>query len=388
MRLFDWLGGKKKKNLSITPRAASPSVAPQKQQSPSPSPAPKPPEKPVATTAPKPEAAPTAAPPSGGNAQMTRLMVSRDFPPEITKGRTREQVSELIRASGRYMWTALGTYLSRDGVKFSDEKTSGVTDPSAASMMFETSIATADEAQVTKYMGFYWDRLIEAIQKHGGIDGFCAEYRKERSTPTKFNPHKPICDKCGRDLNPSPLFRVGDHYSGYICKTCKKVLCPGCGPQTNCPDCGTKLNDAGLQNLMDLAHARQAAAQGTAVIEALAVVISPTTGERAEAIEWFDAIASAISPPPCSFDLVIAEGPKIYMTAVICFFDSSNGTPKPEGSIHDHFLPWLKAAAGNRTWYTQEAYGPQTYPPGTILKLEGYFAGIQILRHKRIAPSK
>ena len=321
---------------------------------------------------------------------MTRLMVSRDFPPEITKGCRREQVSELIRASARYMWTALGTYLSRDGVNFSDENTSGVTDPSAASMMFEASIATADEARVTKYMEFYWSRLIEAIQKHGGTDGFCAEYRKERSTPSKFNPHKPICDKCGRDLNPSPLFRVGDHYSGYICKTCKKVLCPGCGPQTNCPECGTKLNDAGLQNLMDLANAKQSAARGEAVIEALAMVFSSFTGERARAIEWFDAITSFKELPPYALDLIVAEGPKIYQTVLICFFDSSKGTPKPpEGAISDKFLPWMeKAGGGDQWWSDRESYGPKTYPPGTDLKLEGFFGGIQILRHKRMAPSK
>jgi hypothetical protein len=187
-------------------------------------------------------------------------------------------------------------------------------------------------------------------------------------------------------LNPSPLFRVGDHYSGYICKTCKKVLCPGCGPRINCPDCGTKLNDAGLQNLLDLANAKKAAARGEAVIEALALVISPMTGERAEAIEWFDAIASSSATPPYPFDLVVAEGPKIHKTTLICVFDSSKGTPKPpDASTREQFLAWLKTAAGGRTWYTQEAYGPQTYPPGTNLKLEGYFGGIQILRQKRMA---
>jgi len=89
--------------------------------------------------------------------------------------------------------------------------------------------------------------------------------------------------------------------------------------------------------------------------------------------------------PALPFDLVVAEGGKLYMTVLICFFDSSKGTPKPEGSIHDQFLPWLKAAAGGRTWYTQETYGPKTYPPGTNLTLEGYWGGIQILRQKRIA---
>jgi len=71
---------------------------------------------------------------------------------------------------------------------------------------------------------------------------------------------------------------------------------------------------------------------------------------------------------------------------MICFLDSSKGTPKPpDGSIGNEFLPWLKTAAGGRTWYTEETYGPQTYPPGTNLTLQGYFGGIQILRQKRIA---
>jgi hypothetical protein len=315
------------------------------------------------------------------NPQTTRLTISRDFPPEITKGHSREQVAELIRASARFTWTGIGNWI---GETFSDPSTSGVNDPAAASVTFQMTISASEEQSAIKAVQRNWEFLIDSVRKHGGLGGFCEEYRKVTSTRAQFNPHKPICDKCARDLNPSPLFRAGDHYSGYICNPCKKVLCPRCAAEYSCPYCGTKLNDAGLKGLLDLANARQAVAQGATLIEALAVVISPTTGERAEAIEWFDAIASSTSFPLCSFDLVVAEGPKIYMTAVICFFDSSNGTPKPEGSIHDNFLPWLKAAAGDRTWYTQEAYGPQTYPPGTILKLEGYFGGIQILRHKRI----
>jgi hypothetical protein len=96
---------------------------------------------------------------------MTRLMVSREFPQEITKACSREQVSELIRASARYMWTAIGTYLARDGVKLSDEKTSGVTDPAAASMLFEVSVATTDEARVTKDVQVHWNNLVRAIKR-------------------------------------------------------------------------------------------------------------------------------------------------------------------------------------------------------------------------------
>lgn len=120
-------------------------------------------------------------------------------------------------------------------------------------------------------------------------------------------------------------------------------------------------------------------------METLAVVISPMGSERAEATEWFDAIATASSTTPYPFDLAIAEGPKIYMTAVICFFDSSKGTPKPDDSIYDKFVPWLKKAGGERTWYTLETHGPSTFPAGANLTLEGYWGGIQILRQKRIA---
>ncbi|GEM_PF-3723158 len=205
MDLFGWLSGKKKTQSS--PPASSPSLEAQKQPSHSAS------EKPTAPSAPTQHpATENAVLESGAKPQMTRLTISRDFPQEVTKGCSRKQVSELIRASARYMWTAIGTYLERDGVRWSDEKTTGVTDPSAASMVFEMSVATTDEARVIKDVQFHWNNLIRAIQEHGGVDGFCAEYRKEVSTPTKFNPHKPICDRCGRELNPAPLFRVGDHY--------------------------------------------------------------------------------------------------------------------------------------------------------------------------------
>jgi hypothetical protein len=75
---------------------------------------------------------------------------------------------------------------------------------------------------------------------------------------------------------------------------------------------------------------------------------------------------------------------------LICFFDSSKGTPKPpEGAIDGQFLPWMeKAGGGDRWWSDRESYGRKTYPPGTDLKLEGYFGGIQILRRTRIAPNK
>ena len=120
-------------------------------------------------------------------------------------------------------------------------------------------------------------------------------------------------------------------------------------------------------------------------VETVAVVISPNTGERAEAMTLFDAIERAGKSSPLPFDLVVAEGPKLYMTVLICFFDSSKGTPKPKGSIYDGFVPWLKTAAAPHTWYALESYGPTTYPPGTHLSLEGYWGGIQILRHKRIS---
>jgi len=385
MRLFDWLGGKKKTNLSIAPREASPSTPPQKQQSPA-APAPKhdkPPEKPVATSPPKPQTAPTATPPSGGNAQMIRITVSRGFPQEITKGHSREQVSELIRASARYTWTGIGNWIKRD---IPDASTSGVNDPTAASISFEMNVQSSEETRAIEAVHRNWEFLLQEVRGHGGLGGFCEEYRKVTSTRTLFNPHKPICDTCARDLNPCPLFRPGDHYAGYICKPCRKVVCPRCASQYNCPDCGTKLDDAGLKALLDLANAKQAAAHGETLIEALALVFSSFTGEQTKAIEWFDAITSFKEPPPYAFDLVVAEGPKIYKTVLICFFDSSKGTPKPPpDSFRDQFLPWMERAGGGNSWWSdQESYGPQTYPPGTNLKLEGYFGGIQILRQKRI----
>jgi hypothetical protein len=119
-------------------------------------------------------------------------------------------------------------------------------------------------------------------------------------------------------------------------------------------------------------------------VETYAVVISPNAGERAEAMALFDAIECSGKSSPHPFDLVVAEGPKLYMTVLICFFDSSKGAPRPNGSIHDRFVPWLKTAAAPHTWYALESYGPTTYPPGTNLSLEGYWGGIQILRHKKI----
>jgi hypothetical protein len=130
----------------------------------------------------------------------------------------------------------------------------------------------------------------------------------------------------------------------------------------------------------------QRAAPGEASIEALALVMLSFTGERTKAVKWFDAITSSNATPPFPFDLVVAEGPKIEGTVLICFFDSSKGTPKPpDASIRGEFLPWLETAAGGRGWSDYETYGPKYYPPGTDLKLQGYFGGIQILRQKRIA---
>ena len=121
-------------------------------------------------------------------------------------------------------------------------------------------------------------------------------------------------------------------------------------------------------------------------VEALALVLASFSGERDLAIQLFDAITSSNEPPPpYPFDLVVAEGPNIYKTQMICFFDSSKGTPRPpDGSIERECLPWLERAADGDWWHEKETHGPKIYPPGTVLRPEGYFGGIQILRQKRI----
>jgi|SRR5271157_1847978 len=86
-------------------------------------------------------------------------------------------------------------------------------------------------------------------------------------------------------------------------QTLPKSVCPGCASQYNCPDCGTKLDDAGLKALLDLAIAKEAAARGEAPVEVLALVLVSFSGERALAIRLFDAITTSDEPPPYPFDL-------------------------------------------------------------------------------------
>ena len=249
MGLFDWLVGKKK--AQNTPSVQSPDGTNEKPEL-----------RARISTQDRPtgkSAVHNAATRPNADLQMTRVMTSRNFPKELTNGHSREQVADLIRASARYMWTGIGNWI---GETFSDPSTSGIDDPAAASMAFQMSIPTSEEQGAIQAVHRNWEFLISSIRKHGGLDGFCDEYHKVTSTRTHFNPHKPICDKCARDLNPSPVLRAGDHYSGYICKPCKTVVCARCASEYNCPDCGSKLDDAGVNALLDLASAKQASAQG------------------------------------------------------------------------------------------------------------------------------
>jgi len=213
------------------------------------------------------------------------------------------------------------------------------------------------------------------------------------------NLDRPICSQCSTPLQKTTgggFFLgapgLGVHYAASVCMACQMAFCVKClkGRVDECPICGTRARSAWREALIELNDRVAAAARGEELGDAYALVISPMTYERAEAIEWFDAIVSSSVTPPYPFDLVVAEGPEINRTVLICFFDSSKkGAPKPleviEDSIHGQFLPWLKAAGG-RTWYDTEFHGPDTYRPGD-LKLEKYFGGIHILRRKTIGAS-
>ena len=212
------------------------------------------------------------------------------------------------------------------------------------------------------------------------------------------NLKNPICSQCSTPLQRTGggAFLVGApgldvHYAASVCMACQMVFCVEClkGNPWNCPICGASAQSAWRDALIELNARAAARARRQELVDVYALVISPTTGERVEATEWFDAIASSSVSPPYPFDLVVAEGPKVNKTVLICFFDSSKrGSPKPlkviEGSIHGQFLPWLKAAGGAAIGTILSSTGPDTYKPGD-LKLEKYFGGIRILRQKGIS---
>ena len=108
---------------------------------------------------------------------MTRLMVNRDFPVEVTKGSDRERVAELTRASAFFTFNDVAKRL---GTVMSNPQISGVTDPSAASVGFEMSIPTAEEARAVREIHSAWDNVMSAIGEEG-VDWFLAEYRRVRS---------------------------------------------------------------------------------------------------------------------------------------------------------------------------------------------------------------
>jgi hypothetical protein len=110
----------------------------------------------------------------------------------------------------------------------------------------------------------------------------------------------------------------------------------------------------------------------------IALLVSPTSGERTEAFEWFDAISSS-APPPYPFEVIVAEGPNVSRTVLIFFFDESKHAPKNlanSGSLSEEFLPWLKTATGGRDWWDYETVEPPTYA--------AWFDDLQILRQKKV----
>jgi hypothetical protein len=91
-------------------------------------------------------------------------MVNRDFPVEVTKGSDRERVAELTRASAFF---TLNDVAKRLGTVMSNPQISGVTDPSAASVGFEMSIPTAEEACAVREIHPVWDKRHERDWRRG-----------------------------------------------------------------------------------------------------------------------------------------------------------------------------------------------------------------------------
>ena len=81
----------------------------------------------------------------------------------------------MIAASIHYMHKAIPTCLPAGGVP----------NPSEAIAAFKMTFPTADEARVLKDFHLHWESFIRAIQMQGGLDVFCAEYRKGLSPAEK-----------------------------------------------------------------------------------------------------------------------------------------------------------------------------------------------------------
>jgi hypothetical protein len=98
------------------------------------------------------------------------IRVDCKFPLEMTKAYTREQVTEAIRKSGRYMQKAIGTtYLPT-----LRESVVGCNDPSDASIVFILrSVGPSDKARVIKDVQYHWDTLMTAILTLGDLGVFC-----------------------------------------------------------------------------------------------------------------------------------------------------------------------------------------------------------------------
>ena len=104
---------------------------------------------------------------------VTRLSINCDFPLELTKERTREQIMELIKATANSMWNAITKKL---GNIVSEAKTSGVAQPTAASVILEMNVPSAEAIRVQREIRSLWQGLIDIIKREGA-DHFLQEYR-------------------------------------------------------------------------------------------------------------------------------------------------------------------------------------------------------------------